>query len=124
MGANPNNNQGDDLLVENVSWENVQEFLKKSVTDFVCRPKPNGNMPRAGTITAYSFGDSESQLGDHAWFWRQRWRKDAFGRRKEAEPFWSFRQTRQCLGMVLGLGRQQLLCRMPAARDCDGSTRA
>jgi hypothetical protein len=29
MGANPSNNQGDDLLVENVSWENVQEFLKK-----------------------------------------------------------------------------------------------
>ncbi|MDR0307458.1 MAG: SUMF1/EgtB/PvdO family nonheme iron enzyme [Chitinispirillales bacterium] len=29
MGANPSNFEGDDLPVENVSWNNVQEFIKK-----------------------------------------------------------------------------------------------
>jgi hypothetical protein len=28
---------------------------------------------RAGTTTAYSFGDDESKLGQQAWFYRNAW---------------------------------------------------
>ena len=75
MGDNPSDFKGDDLPVENVSWYDVQEFIK------VLNEKEEGadryRLPseaeweyacRAGTTTAYSFGDGESRLNNYAWY--------------------------------------------------------
>jgi len=74
MGTNPSYFEGDNLPVEQVSWNDVQEFLKK------LNEKEGANkyhLPseaeweyaaRAGTTTNYSFGDNESKLGDYAWY--------------------------------------------------------
>ncbi|MCZ7381565.1 MAG: formylglycine-generating enzyme family protein [Candidatus Methanoperedens sp.] len=75
MENNPSNFKGDNLPVEEVSWDDVQEFIKK------LNKKEGTNkyrLPseaeweyaaRAGTITRYSFGDDESKLGEYAWFY-------------------------------------------------------
>ncbi|MCD4780963.1 MAG: SUMF1/EgtB/PvdO family nonheme iron enzyme, partial [Candidatus Omnitrophica bacterium] len=74
MGDNPSQFKGDDLPVENVSWNDVQEFIKK------LNKKGNTHkyrLPseaeweyaaRAGTTTRYSFGDDDSKLEEYAWY--------------------------------------------------------
>ncbi|TNE73274.1 PEGA domain-containing protein [bacterium] len=74
MGNNPSNWKGDNLPVEQVSWNDVQEFIKK------LNQKEGGNkyrLPteaeweyaaRAGTTTKWSFGDDESQLSKYGNF--------------------------------------------------------
>jgi formylglycine-generating enzyme required for sulfatase activity len=75
MGNNPSLFRGDATLpVEQVWWTDVQDFIRK------LNAMEGGNryrLPteaeweyaaRAGTTTAYSFGDDASQLGKYAWY--------------------------------------------------------
>ena len=74
MGINPSNFKGVDVLpVENVSWDDAVEFCRKlsgkegekyglpteAQWEYACR---------AGSKTRFSFGDSDSSLGDSAWY--------------------------------------------------------
>jgi len=74
MGNNPSNWKGEDLPVENVSWNDCQEFCRKlsektgkrftlpteSQWEYSCR---------AGSQTRFCFGDSDSGLEEYAWYW-------------------------------------------------------
>jgi formylglycine-generating enzyme required for sulfatase activity len=74
MGSSPSNFKGDNLPVESVSWNDVQDFIKK------LNEKEGGNkyrLPseaeweyavRAGTATRYFIGDNESNLDEYEWF--------------------------------------------------------
>jgi len=73
MGNNPSNFKGDNLPVENVSWDDTVEFCRKlsqkegktyrlpteAEWEYACR---------AGTTTRFSFGDSDSGLDGYAWY--------------------------------------------------------
>ncbi len=73
MGDNPSHFQGDDLPVENVSWEDAVAFCRKlsekegaeyrlpteAEWEYACR---------AGSATRYHSGDSDSDLCDDAWY--------------------------------------------------------
>ncbi len=74
MDDNPSSSISDDLPVEHVSWNDVQEFIRRLNTrentdkyrlpseaewEFACR---------AGTTSKYSFGNDESDLAEYAWY--------------------------------------------------------
>jgi len=76
MGNNPSffRNCGDNCPVENVSWDDAQEFIRKlnqvkgtdkyrlptvAEWEYACR---------AGSTTRYYFGDDEAELGEYAWY--------------------------------------------------------
>jgi formylglycine-generating enzyme required for sulfatase activity len=73
MGANPSGFKGDDRPVENVSWEDCMEFIKRlnQKTGLKFRLPTEAEWEyaaRAGSTTEFCFGDDEKQLGDYAWF--------------------------------------------------------
>jgi formylglycine-generating enzyme required for sulfatase activity len=78
MGTNPSQFKGPQNPVERVSWDDAVEFCRKlsalpaeKKAGYVYRLPTEAEWEcacRAGTTTAYSFGDSDSELGDYAWY--------------------------------------------------------
>lgn len=76
MGNNPSNfkNCGNDCPMENISWSDAQEFIRrlneKENTDRYGLPTEEEweYACRAGSLTAYSFGDNAGSLDEYAWY--------------------------------------------------------
>ena len=73
MGNNPSHRKGPNKPVDMVSWNDAMKFCRKlSVEEGVEYRLPTEAeweyACRAGTTTAYSFGDNVSQLGKYAWY--------------------------------------------------------
>ena len=74
MGDNPSRFKGANRPVDSVSWEDAQTFIQK------LNAKEGHNryrlpteaeweyVARAGSATAYGFGDDAAQLGEYAWY--------------------------------------------------------
>jgi formylglycine-generating enzyme required for sulfatase activity len=79
MGDNPSRFKGTKNPVEQISWVDCQKFIEK-INLLAAGLAPQGYrfaLPteaqweyacRAGSTTAYCFGDAENQLGDYAWY--------------------------------------------------------
>jgi len=73
MGSNPSHFKDSKNPVEKVSWKDAKSFCDKlsQKTGQTFRLPTEAEWEyacRAGSSTAYCFGDSESQLGDYAWY--------------------------------------------------------
>jgi len=78
MGRNPSNFKGGQNPVEQAHWNDAVEFCRKlsalaaeKKAGYVYRLPTEAEWEyacRAGTTTTYSFGDSESELGDYGWY--------------------------------------------------------
>ena len=73
MGTNPSHFKGDNNPVEEVNWNDAMEFCRKlsekTGKNFILPTEAQWEYAcRAGTTTAYSFGDDATQLGDYAWW--------------------------------------------------------
>jgi len=73
MGNNPSRFKGDRNPVESVSWNDCQEFViklgQKAGAAFRLPTEAEWEYAcRAGSTTAYCFGDDASRLGDYAWY--------------------------------------------------------
>ncbi|MGK7946813.1 MAG: SUMF1/EgtB/PvdO family nonheme iron enzyme [Microcystaceae cyanobacterium] len=73
MGVNPSRFKGDNHPVEQVSWNDAQEFCRKlsEMTGKIYQLPSEAQWEyscRAGSTTRYYFGDDEGQLGNYAWY--------------------------------------------------------
>ncbi len=73
MGSNPSNFKGRTNPVEQVSWDDAQQFIKRLNQQGGSQYRLPSEAEweyaaRAGTTTAYSCGDDESCLGSIAWY--------------------------------------------------------
>ena len=111
MGNNPAHftEGGADCPVEQVSWDDAQEFLAKlnlmekidtyrlpteAEWEYACR---------AGSTTRFCFGDEEGKLRDYAWYGENSEGKTHPVGQKKAQCLGSLRHARQRLGVVPGL---------------------
>ena len=80
MGNNPSKNKGPTLPVEQVSWDNVQQFIarlqQKTGQKYRLPSEAEWEYAaKAGTTTDWSFGNDESKAGNYAWHDRNSERK-------------------------------------------------
>ena len=73
MGNNPSGNKGRTLPVEQVSWDDIQQFIAKlnQKTGQKYRLPSEAEWEyaaRAGSTSIYPFGDSDMELHVYAWF--------------------------------------------------------
>ena len=74
MGSNPSFHTGADHPVEQVSWNDVQEFIQgwnEAKGDSLFRLPTEAEWEyacRAGTQTAWSFGNDDDAVDDYAWY--------------------------------------------------------
>ncbi len=73
MGGNPSHFKGDDLPVENVSWDDAVKFCeaisKQTGKDYRLPTEAEWEYAcRAGSTGRYCFGDDVKSLGDYAWY--------------------------------------------------------
>ncbi|MEM8485582.1 MAG: SUMF1/EgtB/PvdO family nonheme iron enzyme [Bacteroidota bacterium] len=94
MGENPSNFKGKRHPVESISWTDAQEFIKRlneRESCHGCHRLPTEAeweyACRAGTTTAYRFGDREEQLGAYAWYWENSGKKTHPVGQKQPNPW-------------------------------------
>ena len=73
MGQNPSHFKGDDLPVEQVSWDKAAEFCQRlsnqTGTEYRLPSEAEWEYAcRAGTSTKYYFGNDQDQLKEHTWY--------------------------------------------------------
>ena len=101
MGSNPSKFRGNDLPVESVSWKDVQEFIRK----LNARSGKRFRLPteaeweyaaRAGTQTAYYWGEGFGRNNANCWGCGSRWDK------RQTAPVGSFKPNAFGLFDMLG----------------------
>ncbi len=100
MGKNPSQFKGRRNAVDRVSWDDANEFCRK-LTEELRKMKRIGpdeviRLPseaeweyacRAGTTTAWSFGDKEADLGDYCWYDKNSRGEDPAVGKKKPNPW-------------------------------------
>ncbi|MBM3336153.1 MAG: formylglycine-generating enzyme family protein [Betaproteobacteria bacterium] len=92
MGSNPSENKGDDLPVENITWEEAKAFAHKlsEITGKNYRLPTEAEWEyaaRAGSGSIFHFGDNPAGLAEYAWFRDNSDGKSHKAGTKKANPF-------------------------------------